>query len=44
MSASIDKDPTEEGEDARDVLASWLDDFASRRCDREAWRDGPCEE
>src|SRR5512145_1808135 len=35
MSASIDKDPTEEGEDARDVLASWLDDFASGRCDRE---------
>jgi serine/threonine protein kinase len=35
MSASIDKDPTAEGEDARDVLASWLDDFSSGRCDRE---------
>jgi serine/threonine protein kinase len=35
MSASIDNDPTEEGEDARDVLASWLDDFSSGRCDRE---------
>ena len=35
MSASIDKDPTAEGEDARDVLASWLDDFSAGRCERE---------
>jgi hypothetical protein len=34
MSASIDKDPAEEGEDARGVLASWLDDYASGRCER----------
>jgi serine/threonine protein kinase len=34
MSASMDKDPAEEGEDARGVLASWLDDYASGRCDR----------
>ena len=35
MSVSIDKDPAEEGEDVRSVLASWLDDYASGRCDRD---------
>lgn len=34
MSVSIDKDPAGEGEEARAVLASWLDDYASGRCDR----------
>lgn len=34
MAASIDKDPAEEGEDARGVLAGWLDDFSSGRCER----------
>jgi serine/threonine protein kinase len=34
MSASIDKDPAEEGEDARSVLAAWLEDYAAGRCDR----------
>ncbi len=34
MSVSIDKDPAAEGEDARGVLASWLDDYISGRCDR----------
>jgi serine/threonine protein kinase len=34
MSVSIDKDPGEEGEDARRVLASWLDDYIGGRCDR----------
>jgi hypothetical protein len=33
MSVSIDKEPADEG-DARRVLASWLDDYASGRCDR----------
>ena len=34
MSVSIDKDPADEGEDARSVLASWLDDYIGGRCDR----------
>jgi Protein kinase domain/Calx-beta domain len=34
MSVSIDKDPAAEGEDARAVLAGWLDDYAVGRCDR----------
>lgn len=34
MSVSVDNDPHEEGEDARGVLASWLDDYISGRCDR----------
>jgi protein kinase-like protein/Calx-beta domain-containing protein len=34
MSVSIDKESAEEG-DARRVLASWLDDYAGGRCDRE---------
>jgi hypothetical protein len=34
MSVSIDKEPADEG-DARRVLASWLDDYAGGRCDRE---------
>src|SRR3989337_593056 len=34
MSLSIDKDLGEEGENARAVLASWLDDYISGRCDR----------
>jgi hypothetical protein len=35
MNASIDKDPAGEGEDARGVLSSWLDDFAAGKCERE---------
>jgi hypothetical protein len=35
MSVSIDKDPAEEGENARAVLASWLDDYSSGRCERD---------
>jgi len=35
MSASIDKDPAAEGEDARGVLAGWLDDYIGGRCDRD---------
>jgi serine/threonine protein kinase len=34
MSVSIDKESADDG-DARRVLASWLDDYASCRCDRE---------
>nr|WP_298718951.1 protein kinase [uncultured Steroidobacter sp.] len=34
MSLSIDKDLGEQGENARAVLASWLDDYISGRCDR----------
>jgi serine/threonine protein kinase len=34
MSVSIDMEPADEG-DARRVLASWLDDYAGGRCDRE---------
>ncbi|HEU4601436.1 MAG TPA: protein kinase [Steroidobacteraceae bacterium] len=34
MSVSIDDDPNEV-EDARAVLAGWLDDYAAGRCDRE---------
>ena len=34
MSVSIDNDPAEESEDARSVLASWLDDYIGGRCDR----------
>ena len=34
MSVSIDKETAEDG-DARRVLASWLDDYAGGRCDRE---------
>lgn len=34
MSASIDKDPAGEGEDARGVLSSWLDDFSAGKCER----------
>src|SRR5215510_15946875 len=34
MSVSIDKDRAGEGEDSRGVLASWLDDYISGRCDR----------
>jgi serine/threonine protein kinase len=34
MSVSIDDDP-DEVEDARAVLAGWLDDYAAGRCDRE---------
>ncbi|HJY39327.1 MAG TPA: hypothetical protein VJ299_17760, partial [Steroidobacteraceae bacterium] len=34
MSVSIDKESADEG-DARRVLASWLDDYAGGRCDRE---------
>jgi hypothetical protein len=34
MNASIDKDPAGEGEDARGVLASWLDDFSAGKCER----------
>lgn len=34
MSLSIDKDLGEQGENARAVLASWLDDYIAGRCDR----------
>jgi serine/threonine protein kinase len=34
MSLSIDKDSAEQGENARAVLASWLDDYIAGRCDR----------
>ena len=34
MSLSIDKDLGEQGENARAVLAGWLDDYISGRCDR----------
>jgi protein kinase-like protein/Calx-beta domain-containing protein len=34
MSVSIDKESADDG-DARRVLASWLDDYAGGRCDRE---------
>jgi len=34
MSVPIDKDPAEEGEDVRGVLAGWLDDYIGGRCDR----------
>jgi hypothetical protein len=34
MSVSIDKETADDG-DARRVLASWLDDYAGGRCDRE---------
>lgn len=34
MSASIDKDPAARGEDARGILAGWLDDYIGGRCDR----------
>lgn len=34
MSLSIDKDLGEQGENARAVLASWLDDYISGQCDR----------
>jgi serine/threonine protein kinase len=34
MSVSIDKGPADEGEDAKSVLASWLDDYIGGRCDR----------
>jgi serine/threonine protein kinase len=34
MSVSMDKDSAGGGEDARSVLASWLDDYAAGRCDR----------
>lgn len=34
MNASIDKDPAAEGEDARAVLAGWLDDFSAGKCER----------
>ncbi|HEY0943141.1 MAG TPA: protein kinase [Steroidobacter sp.] len=34
MSLSIDKDLGEQGENARAVLASWLDDYICGRCDR----------
>jgi serine/threonine protein kinase len=34
MSASVDKDPAAGADDARSVLASWLDDYAGGRCDR----------
>lgn len=34
MSLSIDKDLGEQGENARTVLAGWLDDYISGRCDR----------
>ncbi|HEU4652348.1 MAG TPA: protein kinase [Steroidobacteraceae bacterium] len=37
MSVSIDDDPNEV-EDARAVLAGWLDDYAAGRCDREDMR------
>ncbi|MGH8186570.1 MAG: protein kinase domain-containing protein, partial [Steroidobacteraceae bacterium] len=34
MSVSVDKEPAGEADDARSVLASWLDDYAGGRCDR----------
>jgi hypothetical protein len=34
MSLSIDTDHGEQGENARAVLAGWLDDYISGRCDR----------
>jgi serine/threonine protein kinase len=34
MSVSMDKDPASEGEDARTVLAGWLDDYSGGRCER----------
>lgn len=34
MRVSIDKETADEGEDARRVLASWLDDYIGGRCDR----------
>lgn len=38
MSASIDDEVTEGGEDTRAVLASWLDDYSDGRCDLEDMR------
>ena len=39
MSVSIDDEVAEGGEDARGVLASWLDDYSEGRCDLEDVRD-----
>lgn len=35
MSASIEEETANGGEDARSVLTSWLDDYSAGRCDRE---------